>query len=66
MGQENPAASYHISSERIRRDLGFVARRSLDDAIRDLSTAFRAGKVPNAMDDMRYYNVKTMQALKLK
>jgi nucleoside-diphosphate-sugar epimerase len=58
--------SYHISSERIRRDLGFVARRSLDDAIRDLSTAFQTGKVPNAMDDMRYYNVKTMQALKLK
>jgi nucleoside-diphosphate-sugar epimerase len=58
--------SYHISSERIRRDLGFVARRSLEGAIRDLTEAFRAGKVPNAMDDIRYYNVKTMQALKLK
>jgi nucleoside-diphosphate-sugar epimerase len=58
--------SYHISSEKIRRDLGFVARRSLDDAIRDLSTAFQSGQVPNAMDDMRYYNVKTMQAVQLK
>jgi nucleoside-diphosphate-sugar epimerase len=57
--------SYHISSERIRRDLGFVARRSLEGAIRDLTEGFRSGKVPNAMDDMRYYNVKTMQALKL-
>jgi nucleoside-diphosphate-sugar epimerase len=58
--------SYHISSEKIRRELGFVARRSLDGAIRDLTAAFRAGKVPNAMEDMRYYNVKTMQALNLK
>jgi nucleoside-diphosphate-sugar epimerase len=58
--------SYHISSERIRRELGFVARRTLKGAIRDLRDAFRAGKVPNALEDMRYYNVKTMQAVKLK
>jgi hypothetical protein len=24
--------------------------------------AFRAGKVPHAKDDIRYYNVKTIQA----
>jgi nucleoside-diphosphate-sugar epimerase len=58
--------SYHISSERIRRDLGFVARRSLEHAIHDLTVAFRTGKVPGAMDDIRYYNVKTMQVAQLK
>jgi nucleoside-diphosphate-sugar epimerase len=58
--------SYHISSEKIRRDLGFVAQRSLETAIRDLTVAFRTGKVPNPMDDIRYYNVKTMQAAQLK
>jgi nucleoside-diphosphate-sugar epimerase len=58
--------SYHISSEKIRRDLGFVARRSLETAIRDLTVAFRAGKVPNPMGDIRYYNVKMMQAVQLK
>jgi nucleoside-diphosphate-sugar epimerase len=58
--------SYHISSEKIRRDLGFAAKRTLQDAIRDLTAAFRAGQIPNPMDDIRYYNVKTMQALKLK
>ncbi|HEV3204301.1 MAG TPA: SDR family oxidoreductase, partial [Gemmataceae bacterium] len=58
--------SYHISSEKIRRDLGFVARRTIEGAVRDLATAFRAGKIPNSMDDIRYYNVKTMQALNLK
>jgi nucleoside-diphosphate-sugar epimerase len=57
--------SYHISSEKIRRELGFVAKRTLEGAIRDLTSAFRAGKIPNAMDDIRYYNVKMMQTVKL-
>ncbi len=58
--------SYHVSSERIRRELGFVASRSVSDAIVDLKAAFDAGKVPNAMTDDRYYNIKRMQALKLR
>jgi nucleoside-diphosphate-sugar epimerase len=58
--------SYHVSSEKIRRDLSFVARRTVKDAIVDLKTAFLAGNVPNSMNDDRYYNIKRMQALKLK
>jgi len=58
--------SYHVSSEKIRRDLGFVARRSVKEAIVDLKTAFIAGKVPNSLTDDRYYNIKRMQALKLR
>jgi nucleoside-diphosphate-sugar epimerase len=58
--------SYHVSSERIRRDLGFVARRSVENAIVDLREAFAAGRVPNAMTDDRYYNIKRMQALRLR
>ena len=58
--------SYHVSSEKIKRDLGFSARRTVSDAIVDLARAFNAGKVPNAMTDDRYYNIKRMQALKLR
>ncbi len=57
--------SYHVSSERIRRDLGFCAKRSVDDAIVDLREAFSAGKVPNPMSDDRYYNIKRMQNRRL-
>lgn len=57
--------SYHISSEKIRRELGFVPRRTVEDAIRDLAGAFRDGLVPD-LDDRRYYNIKTMQHLQLK
>jgi len=58
--------SYHISSEKIKRDLGFVPQRSIEDAVRDLVTAFRQGKIPDPMTDIRYYNIKTMQSIKMK
>jgi nucleoside-diphosphate-sugar epimerase len=57
--------SYHISSERIRRELGYQPRRSVRDAVVDLIEAFRDGKAPNPLTDDRYYNIKRMQALKL-
>jgi len=57
--------SYHVSSAKIRRELGFSARHSVEDAIRDLVAAFQADKIPNSMDDIRYYNIKTMQALNM-
>ena len=53
--------SYHISSEKIRRELDFAPKRTIDDAVRDLVTAFKAGKIPDPMTDARYYNIKTMQ-----
>ncbi len=54
--------SYHISSDKIARELGFKPRRRIEDAVRDLVVAFRAGKVPGAMDNPRYYNIKTMRS----
>jgi nucleoside-diphosphate-sugar epimerase len=58
--------SYHISSEKIRRELGFRPLRSIKDAISDLKKAFDAGAIPNALDDIRYYNIKTMQAIDMR
>jgi nucleoside-diphosphate-sugar epimerase len=57
--------SYHISSERIRRDLGFEPQRNIQDAARDLMSAFTGGLVPEPMNDDRYYNIKRMQRLQL-
>ena len=58
--------SYHISSEKIKRELGFEPKHTIEDAIRDLLDAFNSDKIPNPMGDIRYYNIKTMQALQLK
>jgi nucleoside-diphosphate-sugar epimerase len=58
--------SYHVSSEKIRRDLGFAATRSVSDAIIDLKAAFSNGKVPNSMTDDKYYNIRRMQSVRLR
>ena len=58
--------SYHISSEKIKRELGFEPQHSIHEAVGDLVTAFGAGKIPNSMNDVRYYNIKTMQSLNIK
>ena len=55
--------SYHINSDKIKRALGFVPQRSVEDAVRDLCRAFKDGKLPDSMDDDRYFNVKRMKAL---
>lgn len=61
----NDNRSYHVSSEKLRRELGFVATRHIEEAVADLVDAFRAGKIPDPMGDMHYYNIKRMQAVHL-
>jgi len=61
----NDNRSYHISSEKIKRILGFAPKHTIGEAVRDLKNAFDQGKILNSMSDMRYYNIKTMQTLNL-
>jgi len=58
----NDIRSYHVSSEKIRRELGYAPKRTVEDAVRDLCAAFQDGKIPDPLDNIRYYNVKTIQA----
>jgi len=57
--------SYHISSKRIADDLGFTPRHTIPGAVDDLVSAFADGQIKDAMDDPRYYNIRTMQNLNL-
>lgn len=57
--------SYHISSERIRRELGFVPRHGIGDAVAELAEAFRRGLVPGWATDPRYVNIKMMKQIRL-
>ena len=61
----NDNRSYHISSEKIKRELGFTPRYSIEDAVRDLKAAFDAGQVPDPMNRTLYYNIKRMQEIRL-
>lgn len=57
--------SYHVCSDRICEELGFVPKHNIEQAVEDLVDAFQSGKLPDAMNDRRYFNIKTMQAREL-
>jgi nucleoside-diphosphate-sugar epimerase len=61
----NDPRSYHVSSRKIQRELGFTPHHAIDEAVGDLITAFNQGKLPNSLDDPRYFNIKMMQRLNL-
>ena len=62
----NDRRSYHVSSKKIKEKLGYVPKRTIEDAVRDLCQAFNAGKLPDSLTDDRYINVKTVQRLALR
>jgi len=57
--------SYHISSDKIFRELNFSPKYSIESAVEDLVSAHYSGNIPNAMNDIRYYNIKKMQEINL-
>jgi nucleoside-diphosphate-sugar epimerase len=57
--------SYHVSSQKIRDELGFVPVHTIEDAVDSLIAAFGAGQVADPMANPRYYNIKTMQTINL-
>jgi nucleoside-diphosphate-sugar epimerase len=59
--ESNDNRSYHINSDKIKRVLGFEAKRTIQDAVRDLCQAFKAGKLPNSFTDDWYFNVRQLQ-----
>ncbi|MDD3847504.1 MAG: SDR family oxidoreductase [Syntrophorhabdaceae bacterium] len=58
--------SYQVSSKKVKDALGYAPKRTIEDAVRDLKKAFDEGRIPDSMTDIRYYNIKTMQAVNLK
>jgi nucleoside-diphosphate-sugar epimerase len=58
----NDLRSYHVSSKKILKALDYGPKKSVRDAIRDLCAAFKAGKLPNSLNDPKYFNIKTMKA----
>lgn len=58
--------SYHVSSVKIAEKLGFIPLHTIEEAVQSLIDAFEEGKLPNALEDARYFNIKTMKAVDLK
>jgi nucleoside-diphosphate-sugar epimerase len=57
----NDIRSYHVCSRKITEQLGWSPQRTVEDAVRDLCRAFKAGKIPNSLQDDCYINVRTVK-----
>jgi nucleoside-diphosphate-sugar epimerase len=53
--------SYHISSGKILRELGFQPKNTIENAVQELKEAFTAGLVRDPMTNPLYSNIKLMQ-----
>ena len=58
--------SYHISSEKIKKQLGFTPEFSVKDAVIDLINAFDNNLLNDPLKNILYYNIKLMQEINLK
>lgn len=61
----NDNRSYHISSEKIARVLGFVPKKTVSQASADIKKALEQGLLPNSLTDERFFNIKRMQNINL-
>jgi len=57
--------SYHISSEKIKRELGFEATHTIRKAVEDLCSAFGKGLLTDSLENEMYFNIRRMQNLSL-
>ncbi|EQA36437.1 NAD(P)H-binding protein, PF13460 family [Leptospira inadai serovar Lyme str. 10] len=62
----NDNRSYHVSSEKFFKVLGFRANHSIKEAVEDLKKAFDANLLPDSLTNERYFNIKRMQSVKLR
>ncbi len=62
----NDNRSYHVSSKKIFDELGFIAKYSIEDAVRDMKNAFDKKLLPNSLNDEMYFNIKRMNSINLK
>ena len=57
--------SYHISSRKIKEELGFEAKHTIREAVEDLCDAFNKNLLPDPLENEMYFNIKRMQNLRL-
>ena len=62
----NDNRSYHISSEKIKNELSFINKFTIEDAIKDLIDAFDKNLYENSLNNKFYFNLKMMNSINLK
>ena len=61
----NDPRSYQVSGRKIREEIGFELKYTIEDAVRGLADAMKSGKLKDPLNNPDYFNIKLMQQVKL-
>ena len=57
--------SYHINSEKIKKELNFQPKLTIENAVEDLCKAFKENLIDNSFENDQYHNVKRLKNFKI-
>ena len=63
--KSNDLRSYHINSDKIKNELNFIPRYTIEDAVIEICEAFKSNLFKDALNDTKYFNVKKIKELKI-
>lgn len=63
--ETNDNRSYHISSDKIKNELGFINKYTIEDAIIGIKSAFKRNEYIDSLKNDIYFNVKMMKKINL-
>ena len=63
--KSNDLRSYHINSDKIKEELNFIPKYTIEDAVIEICDAFKNNAYEDALNNTKYFNVKKIKELKI-
>ena len=63
LSQTDDNRSYHISSKKIEKIIGFKTKFTIADAVLDLKNAFEKKLLKDSLNNEMYFNIKRMKSI---
>ena len=63
--KSNDLRSYHINSDKIREELNFIPKYTIEDAVKEICDAFKKNLFTDALNNTKYFNVKRIKELNI-
>ena len=64
--KSNDNRSYHINSDKIKNELDFIPKRTIENAVEDLCQAFKNNQIKESFTNDFYFNVNRLKNIKAK
>ena len=63
--KSNDLRSYHINYDKIREELKFIPKYTIEDAVIEICDAFKKNSFTDALNNTKYFNVKRIKELNI-